>query len=49
MQMNSREWTKFGVLVGAFALMGLTQGASGFFAFTGLGLVIWLVWRGRYL
>lgn len=49
MKMNNKEWMIFIVLVLSFALMGTTGGVSGTFAFAGLGLVIWLIWRGRNL
>jgi hypothetical protein len=47
--MNQNEKMKMIILVGAFALLGLTQGFVGCVAFTGLGLIVWLIWRGRHL
>lgn len=46
---SSKEKMIFWVLIIAFALMGLTKGFTGLVAFTGLGLIIWLIWRGRKL
>lgn len=49
MKIDYKEWMIFIVLMVGFAFMGLAGGTSGFFVFTGLGLIIWLLWRGRKL
>lgn len=46
---NNKEKLIFWIFIIAFALMGLTKGITGLLAFTGLGLLIWVIWRGRKL
>lgn len=47
LKMNKAEWFILAALVGGMGLMGLTAGLNGFLVFVGLGLLIWVVWRGR--
>jgi hypothetical protein len=47
--MNKREWMIFGTLVGGMALVGVGAGLGGMISFAGLGIIIWLIWRGRHL
>lgn len=47
--MNQKEWLILIALIAGFALIGSAAGGSGVFTFAGLGLVIWIIWRGRKL
>lgn len=47
LKMNKHEWLVMLALVGGMGLLGLTAGFDGFLVFVGLGLIIWVVWRGR--
>jgi hypothetical protein len=47
MKMDKKEWIILVVLVLGFFLMGTAAGGSAALSFAGLGLIIWLFWRGR--
>jgi hypothetical protein len=47
--MNGKELVILIALVAGFALMGSAAGAAGLFTFAGIGLTVWIVWRGRKL
>ncbi len=47
--MDRKEWMILITMLISFFLMGLAAGGGAALSFTGLGLIIWLLWRGRKL
>lgn len=47
--MNSKEWVILLSMVGGFGMIGTAAGGEAALAFAGLGLIIWVIWRGRKL
>jgi hypothetical protein len=47
MKMDRKEWAILFLMLLGFFLMGLAAGGNGAFSFAGLGLIIWVFWRGR--
>lgn len=48
-KMNQKEWMLLVGLVLGMGLIGTAAGGGAALSFAGLGLVIWVIWRGRKL